>query len=234
MIGHERTCTCTCSVDRCGCPIWFGPVCVCVRLRVHVHVRVRVRSARSSLMARSAFAGAFSIAAPALHPLRASLETRPRRPSIAYAGMHVSDRQLRKADSASACKRTRARTGSTRRSGPRLVWVCLRVRASDCACVCSCARACARERLRRRRGRLQMCEVVWSCLELSGVVDSAVLAKRWFRFSASESEAESEVNLKSESESELGSASLLDLELWLWLWIRNTRSRSRSQKQSRS
>ena len=128
----------------------------------------------------------------------------------------------------------RARTGSTRRSGPRLVWVCLRVRASDCACVCSCARACARERLGLQRGRLELCEVVWSCLELSGVVDSAVLAMRWFRFSASESEAESEVNLKSESKSELGPASLLGEELWLWLWIRNTRSRSRSQKQSRS
>ena len=142
VIGRVPTCTCTRSLDRCGCPIWSGPVRVCVRLRVHVHVRVRVRSARSSLMARSAFAGAFSIAAPALHPLRASLETRPRRPSIAYAGMHVSDRQLRKADSASACKRTRARTGSTRRSGPRLVWVCLRVRASDCACVCVHLCAC--------------------------------------------------------------------------------------------
>ena len=65
-------------------------VCTCVCMLVCVLLCVcdpPTRRQRLGLRSKELF----QIAAPAVRPLRACLEERPRRPSFAHAGMHVSD-----------------------------------------------------------------------------------------------------------------------------------------------
>ena len=65
-------------------------VCMCVCMLVCMLLCVcdpPTRRQRLGLRSKELF----QIAAPAVRPLRACLEERPRRPSLAHAGMHVSD-----------------------------------------------------------------------------------------------------------------------------------------------